>query len=216
MVCQALPAIITLKHLTYTAPSNPSLMINEQIQFTISSATAAGSGSDFATADGGGATNTFSDTDDNRIEVTAQKIVYTTAASDACANNAMRCVVVEAQDNNNNLDLDFTTDITLVSMLGTLSSGNSATPVAGVATFNAITHSATGTNLQLTASSGGLTDGLSALFTVSNPATLSTTAASSITSTTASAGGNITNDGGSPCKYSRRMLEYCNNANHCK
>ena len=76
-------------------------------------------------------------------------------------------VVVEAIDANGNIDTDYTTDVSITASGATL--GGSpvvVTPVAGLATFDALSFSDEGTGVTLTASSGTLTDATSATFDV--------------------------------------------------
>ncbi|MCK8480534.1 T9SS-dependent choice-of-anchor J family protein [Psychroserpens algicola] len=128
---------------------------NDQIQLTISSATADSSGSTFATSDAGGATNDLTETDDNRIEVTASQLVFSQQPPSSVAiNAAMADVIVEAQDINNNVDSDFISNIDITSTGALSASPVSETAIAGIATFSTITHTAADTNLELTATDG--------------------------------------------------------------
>jgi hypothetical protein len=93
------------------ASFNSSVNDNEQIQLTISSATAAAGSSGFASADAGGASSSIVG-DDNKLVVEASEIVFTTypASVDVASNFT---IAVEAIDANGNRDLDETSDVTL-------------------------------------------------------------------------------------------------------
>ncbi len=138
---------------------------NAQPQLTISSATSDPTGSLFAAANAGGASSSIAG-DNNRIEVTATKLAFTTTAAQTVTNVAMTTQTVEATDVNNRRDLDFVSVVSLTSS-GTLSTSPlTATATSGVASFTTITHTAIGTGLTLTASFGALTPAVSAAFNI--------------------------------------------------
>ncbi len=139
---------------------------NAQPQLTISSATANPSGSLFAAANAGGASSSIAG-DNNRIEVTATKLSFTTTPTQTVVNVAMATTqTVEATDVNNRRDLDFVSVVSLTSS-GTLTTTPlTATATSGVASFTTITHTAIGTGLTLTASFGALTPAVSAAFNI--------------------------------------------------
>ncbi len=141
---------------------------NQQITFTVSSATASTAGSGFATAAAGAAASTATG-DFNRIEVTATKLNFVQQPTNASVNTVMTpAVTVEATDANNNRDLDYSTSISMTSS-GTLTGTPvSGTTTSGLATFSTLTHTASGTGLQLTAASGSLSSATSGTFTVSS------------------------------------------------
>ncbi len=99
---------------------------NEQVQLSITSVTA-GTGSDFATADGGGAETSVTG-DDNRINVTATKLTISHVDNPVDVNTDF-ALTVEALDGNDNLDTDATDGVTLDlnTGSGTLSSGTNLT-----------------------------------------------------------------------------------------
>ncbi|PLX19280.1 MAG: hypothetical protein C0599_11065 [Salinivirgaceae bacterium] len=131
---------------------NTTVTDNQQFQFVVSAATA--TGSTFAAADAGAAESSI-DGDDNRIEVTASKLVFSQQPVNTVANSEMSPLPeVEAQDANDNLDLDYTETVSVTST-GTLSGAVSNAAVAGVASFS-VTHTAAGTGLELTATQGAL------------------------------------------------------------
>jgi hypothetical protein len=93
--------------------------------------------------------------DRNRIEVTASKLVFLQQPTTTTINATMSpAPTVRALDVNNNLDLDYTTNIS-ISSTGTMTgSPISTAAVAGVATFSSVVHTVSGTGFILTASSG--------------------------------------------------------------
>jgi len=93
------------------ASFNSTVTDNDQIQLTISSATAATGSSGFADANAGGDSSSIVG-DDNRLVVEASEIVFTTypASVDVASNFT---IAVEAIDANGNRDLDQTSDVTL-------------------------------------------------------------------------------------------------------
>lgn len=124
---------------------------NEQLQFTVTSATANTAGSIFAASDAGGAISSIIG-DRNRLEVTASALAFAQQPSDALTGAVMSpAVTVEAVDANGNRDLDFSSGIEITST-GTMSSSPvSATAVSGLATFSSIVHTVDGTGLTLNA-----------------------------------------------------------------
>ena len=134
---------------------------NQQMQFTVSSATATG-GSTFATADAGAAATSISG-DANRIEVVATKLDFTTEpSSTVCANtNLVTPPTVTARDVNNNTDLDFTNTIAITNAGSLAMSSASLSATAGVSTFTNLQFTAGGNAGILTASYTGLTNATS-------------------------------------------------------
>lgn len=140
---------------------------NEQIQFTVTSVTAASCNSSFAAADGGGASTSVAG-DDNRIEVTATKLVIT--GDDWADINTNFNLTVKATDANNNIDKDNTTSVTLSEDgAGIMSSGAGLTQslVAGIYSWTDLQHD-TEESFTITASDGSLTDGTHP-FATNNP-----------------------------------------------
>lgn len=137
---------------------NTAVTDNQQFVFTITSATADAAGSGFAAGNAGGAASS-STGDNNRIEVTADRLAYVlNTTSPTGLNVAMSPVSLSANDINANRDLDFVTDIRVTST-GTLTgSPVTATPVAGLVTFSTLTHTVVGTGLTLTAERTGTLD----------------------------------------------------------
>lgn len=152
----------------YTATDNSTLTLtlrvsyltsvvdNTQIQYTITTATANASGSIFATSNAGGAASSITG-DRNRIEVTADTLVFTTQPVNTPFNTNMSpAVVVSTVDSLLNLDLDVNTGTISITSTGTLLTSPITVSVAsGTATFSAIEHTVAQTGRTLTATSSG-------------------------------------------------------------
>jgi len=164
-------ATVNFGALTLTAPDdgskifsvrvtfNTAVTDNQQFLFTITSATADVAGSNFTAANAGGATSSVAG-DDNRIEVTADRLAYVqNTTTPTGLNVAMTpAVTLRANDINANLDLDFVGSISMTST-GTLVGSPVIVPaVAGVVTFSTLTHSVVGTGLIMTAERDGTAD----------------------------------------------------------
>ncbi len=150
------------------ATFNTSVVDNEQLQANVTSATADVAGSLFSAVDAGGAT-TPSTGNDNRIEVTATDLVFNQQPSDVGVNSVMSpAPTVEALDSNLNIDLDFTSAVSLVANSGSFagSATSSENAVSGVSTFSNLVFDATATGVTLTASSGALNTDTSSAFDV--------------------------------------------------
>ena len=127
-----------------------SVTDNQQITFTVSSATASSTTSGFAAANAGAAASTTTG-DINRLEVTASALAFVVQPANTSLGSAMTNVTVSANDGNGNRDLDFTSSVRITST-GTLT----GTPVdvsasSGLATFTSLTHTASGSGLTLNA-----------------------------------------------------------------
>jgi uncharacterized repeat protein (TIGR02543 family) len=143
---------------------------NQQLQFTISFASASASGSSFASPNGGGANSSITG-DRNRIEVVADRLNFVQQPSNVTINTAINpAVTVEAIDINNNRDLDYVSVVNITSS-GSLSvSPNTANAVNGLATFSNIIHTTAQTLRVLTTNSGSLITANSNNFDISNVA----------------------------------------------
>lgn len=142
---------------------------NQQLQYTISSATANTAGSVFATATAGAATSSITG-DRNRIEVTADRLKFLQQPTNTTNGNIMSpAVTVKGEDVNLNQDLDLITTITVACSTPAALTGNpvSVATAASVSTFSTLTHTIDGT-YTLTATATGL------LSAVSNPYVIST------------------------------------------
>lgn len=138
---------------------------NEQFQFTISNVTGTGSG--FATINGGGATSSITG-DRNRIEVTATNLVFTNTFPMNVNTGGNFSLTVNAVDANNNIDLDNTASVTITkaSGPGILSGGTAQSLASGTFTFNALQLDTDGT-YTLEAGTGSLTNVTSGNITAS-------------------------------------------------
>ncbi|WP_340155956.1 T9SS type A sorting domain-containing protein [uncultured Winogradskyella sp.] len=107
-------------------------------------------------------TSTFSGSDFNSndftLSVDVTELVFTQQPPlTVDINTTMPSVIVQAQDENGNVDIDYNLDVDITSS-GTLSASPiTETSVSGVATFTTITHTELGTDLILTADDGLLT-----------------------------------------------------------
>ena len=139
---------------------------NEQMQFTITNATANVAGSVFAAANAGGAQSSITG-DRNRIEVTADRLAFGQQPTNTPINTPMvPNVVVNTVDVNQNIDLDYSGTAN-ISSTGTLTGDPvSQSITAGVATFSGLTHTVAETGRTLSASSVGLTGATSNAFDI--------------------------------------------------
>ncbi len=130
---------------------------NQQLQFTILEATANPAGSTFAQTNAGGATSSTT-SDRNRIEVIADRLGFVQQPSNTTVLTAMTpAVTIQGEDIFGNRDLDFTGSISLSSLGSMTGEPISANAIAGLATFSGLEHSVADDDLELTASSMGLT-----------------------------------------------------------
>ncbi len=145
------------KSLTLRVSFTTNVTDNEQLQFTVISATANNSGSVFAAADAGGAQSAVTG-DKNRIEVVADRLIFGQQPTTTIKNEVMSpAVTVKGVDVYQNLDLDFEGDVSITS-LGTMTGDPiTVTVVNGVATFDNIVHTVAETDLFLEASCSGFT-----------------------------------------------------------
>ncbi len=155
------------KTFSVLASFNSTVTDNDQIQLTITSATADGSnGSTFAASDAGGASSTING-DENRLEVAADRLSFLQQPSTTGVNNNMSPdPTVEAVDANGNRDVDYNTAVSVSSTGSMTGDPVSGTWSSGVATFANLVHTATGTGFTLTASSGSLTSATSNTFDI--------------------------------------------------
>nr|WP_321231937.1 T9SS type A sorting domain-containing protein [uncultured Psychroserpens sp.] len=153
------------------ATFNSAVIDNDQFQLTINSATAdVSTGSGFESFDAGAA-QTPTAGDDNRIEVTASQLDFSTEPLDGNLFEILNpSPIVIATDTNDNIDLDFANNITL-STTGTFdgSATTSVTATAGESLFDNLIFSAEGTGLTITATSTGLTSATSTTFDINGP-----------------------------------------------
>lgn len=149
---------------------------NDQIQLTITSATADNNGSLFNAPDAGGAQTSIAG-DDNKIEVTATDLLFDTNTSNVEANVVMTpAPTVVAVDGLVNVDLD-PLSITLtpsVAGIFDVTASFVENTVTGTATFNNLIFDTVGTGYTLTASSSALNTDTSAAFDVTDAILINT------------------------------------------
>jgi hypothetical protein len=151
---------------------------NLQFSFTVTNATS--TGTPFAPSNAGGV-STSTAGDDNRIEVTATKLLFVQGPSNVVANTSMApSVTIESVDPLDNRDLDNTSNV-VVTSTGTLA-GTPVTVAAvnGLATFSSLSHTVApvaGRTLSATANTPALTaSGASATFSVTGTSDIIATA----------------------------------------
>jgi hypothetical protein len=150
------------KTFSVRATFKTSVTDNQQISFTVASATANGSGSGFAAANAGGAA-TSTVVHNNRIEVATTDIIFDQNVSTVSQNALMNpSPTVRAIDGNANYDLDNTSNVVLTIGSGSTTFDASATTtvsmVAGVATFSNLIFSTAANTNTLTAIQGATSD----------------------------------------------------------
>jgi len=160
------------KSITLRVTFNTIVTDNQQMQFTIASATANTSGTIFDASNAGGATSSITG-DRNRIEVTADRLLFVQQPVNTSQNAPMGTApTVKACDSISplygNVDLDYTTAISITST-GTMTGAPISvipTTGTGVSTFTGIVHTSAGT-YTLNATSGTLTTTNSNNFVIS-------------------------------------------------
>jgi hypothetical protein len=151
------------KDLTLRVTFKTAVTDNQQNSYTVSSVTTGAGSSLFAAANGGGAASSVTG-DNNRIEVTATKLDFTTQPSTSATVGTVLAQqpVVTARDVNNNTDLDYSGSVTLTNSGALSTSGNVVSASSGVVTYTAFKFNAPGASVTLTTSNGsGLTNGTS-------------------------------------------------------
>jgi hypothetical protein len=150
------------------ATFNAPVVDNTQTILTITSATADPAGSTFAAPDAGGAA-TFSNGDENRIAVIADRLAFVQNVNTPTVpvNVAISpAPSVEAVDILGSRDLDYTSIISLTAPGGTLPAPININAVAGFATFSSVILTATSTHTRLGVNAGSLLTALSNEFAV--------------------------------------------------
>lgn len=134
-----------------------SVTDNQQINYTITAATASSTNSGFALANAGAASSSNT-SDINRLEVTADRLTFVQQTSNVALNTAMSpAPTVSANDALGNRDLDYATDM-IVTTTGTFGSATTTiTTTAGLGTFNNLQFSALATGRTIAVTSGSLT-----------------------------------------------------------
>lgn len=157
------------KDLTVRVSFQGSVVDNQQFQFSVTSVTAASSGSGFASANGGGAQSSIAG-DNNRIEVTATCLRLSEAPK-YVSTIAYFTFTATAYDDNEMIDLDFESPVTLTrnTGLGVLSSVSGLTQnlAQGTKTWSDLRYSRLETGVSIrTENSGGLANDTSNTFEV--------------------------------------------------
>ncbi len=146
----------------------PIITDNQQISVSVNLATANSLGSNFNSVNAGAAASSVIG-DKNRIEVIANKLSIAQQPNQTFQFTVISpAVLIQAIDSLNNLDLDFSGNIT-VSSTGTLASvsKNVVTSISGIASFDSIIHSTIFNNVELTFSTAlGLTSVTSDTFDI--------------------------------------------------
>lgn len=139
---------------------------NQQLQFTIASATANTSGSGFASANAGGAVSSTTG-DINRIEVTATKLGFSVQPVNSSINVNLPAFTIATMDANNNTDLDASASVSITSSGTGLTAVNPYSLTSGALSISNVSFSDAQNDITLTATASGLTDGISTIFTIS-------------------------------------------------
>jgi hypothetical protein len=132
---------------------------NQQITFTVSSATASATASGFAAANAGAAVSSAT-SDINRLEVTADRLAFVNQPNTTTINTALSpSVTVSANDGNGNRDLDYVTDmIATTTATFAVASTNTVTPTTGLGTFSNLQFLTAALTKTIAVTSGSLTN----------------------------------------------------------
>ncbi|MFZ4058925.1 MAG: beta strand repeat-containing protein, partial [Ferruginibacter sp.] len=141
----------SFKDFTVRVSFTNAVVDQNSIRFTVAATTtAATTGSTFAATNAGGAATSITG-NDNRINVVADRLFFSTQPSNVNTYANMTSVVVRGVDVNNLIDLGFVDPIRINST-GTLTGDPVVvTPVSGEATFSTLVHTAAATLRTLTA-----------------------------------------------------------------
>ncbi len=152
-------------YLTFEA----SVTDNQQYQFQITNANVT-QGTNSSAFSAFSAQLSDATVDNNKVEVTATQLAFTTQPPATVAQGNEFAAGVTAQDGLGNTDLDYTTDFTVGVAAGTGAvasvAGLTKTPTNGVASWSDLTYNTVEAGVQLSASSGALTPGASSAFEV--------------------------------------------------
>jgi hypothetical protein len=132
---------------------------NHQLQFTVNSATSNITGSSFATANAGAATSSVT-TDRNRIEVTADRMIFSQQPVSTSITTVLSPTpTISFVDANNNLDFDNTRTVTLTTSGIDMTSSSPYTITAthtGILSLTGVSFSSAQTGITLIATTTGL------------------------------------------------------------
>ncbi|GGG38259.1 hypothetical protein GCM10010976_07480 [Bizionia arctica] len=158
---------ISFSGLSYTAADNGTASLslrvtflttvtdNDQLQFTVSSATANTSGSVFGTPNAGGATSSTTG-NRNRIEVVADRIAFTTQPGSTSVNTNLNTFNISAHDVFGNIDLDESLSIALTTSGIGMTAFSPYTLTAGNLAISNVQFNTSQTGINLTATTTGL------------------------------------------------------------
>ncbi len=145
---------------------------NVKLLYTVSSVSSSSGTSSFASANGGGAQSDVTTSNDrNRIEITTDRLRFSTQPVDGTTNVNLSTFVVQAQDVNSKVDVDFNTTFTLTTSGTGMTSGSPYILSSGSASISDVQFSSTQTNITLTATTAGLAndnDDVSTSFSISS------------------------------------------------
>lgn len=141
-------------HITLRVTFGATVIDNEQLQFTVSSATADATGSAFGTSNAGGAFSSITG-DRNRIEVVADRLKFTTQPSSTSTNTNLNFSIAGI-DINENIDLDAANSITLSTSGVDMINGSPYSLSSGSITITNVQYSTPQNNITITANTMGL------------------------------------------------------------
>jgi len=145
-----------------------SVTDNQKMVFKVTEAIADPTGSTFAQSNAGGAySDILENNDRNRIEVTADRLGFTLQPANSSIGVSLNPFTVSAIDNLNNIDLDYSGNITLTTSGTDFSATNPYSLVNGSVSINNVIYSSAQTNITITASSADLTAAESNQFNIS-------------------------------------------------
>jgi len=146
----------SVKSITLRVSFTDNVTDNEQLQFTVTSATANSEGSLFVASNAGGAQSSVSG-DDNRIEVVADRIRFDEQPQDQVKNTDLTAFSIIAVDENDIKDLDAINEIDLTtSATGTMTHSSPYTMSGGEASITDVQFDTPQTDVTITATTSGL------------------------------------------------------------
>jgi len=163
----------TAQQLKLTAPDNGTkdfsirvsfkntVTDNQNLQISITGATALATGSGFFNAAAGGATTSVAG-DNNRIEVVADRIAFGTQPQTTAVNTNLASFTLKFVDENNNLDFDTNRSVAIAPTDGSITDMSSTSPYSitaphsGVVSISDVKFALPHTNITLTATTTGL------------------------------------------------------------
>lgn len=158
---------ISFSGLSYTAPDNGTASLslrvtflqtvtdNDQLEFTISTASANTSGSVFESANAGGIISSTLN-NRNRIEVTSDRIAFTIQPTSTSVNTDLNTFHISAVDQFGNIDLDDTLSIVLTTSGAGMTSFSPYSLTNGDLAISNVQFNTSQTNINLTATTTGL------------------------------------------------------------